>query len=320
MSELGDIKERVKAAVNLADLIIRDGVSLRGGPADYKALCPFHPENTPSFTVFCKDGTWGYKCFGCGEKGDVFSWVMRRRSLNFMEALRWLAADFGIPMPQRELAPTSAVKGLHGVQRADARNEFKPEKYRPLVTGGKVWNYLTGNRRLDGGLLVDYSVGETLDGEAYSFAYKWRPAGWPADHKPKFEFLKVVKVDRPEGKKIEWRDPKGGKSILFGMCAPIVEQAHAGGGELVVAEGEIDAISWAQFGWPAVSVPGGAGHLGWIQICWDWLTPWKRVYLSFDEDRAGRAKLVEAVKRLGMSRTDIVRLPDRLGPRIQEQS
>lgn len=107
------------------------------------------------------------------------------------------------------------------------------------------------------------------------------------------------------GKKIEWREPKGGKNILFGMLA-VPEHAK----ELVIAEGEIDAITWAQYGFPAVSVPGGAGNTGWVDVCWDWLQRFERIHISFDEDRAGRAKVVEIVQRLGMARTDIVRLPE----------
>src|SRR5208282_319793 len=102
--------------------------------------------------------------------------------------------------------------------------------------------YLTEKRRLTAALLADYSVGETVDGLAYSFAYKWRPANWPANReKPLFEFCKVVKV--------EWREPKGGKNILFGMGAPMVETAAANSGDLVICEGEIDAIAWAQYGY-----------------------------------------------------------------------
>ena len=129
----------------------------------------------------------------------------------------------------------------------------------PLVVDGKVHQYLTKKRGLDGGLLVDYSVGETADGEAYSLAYKWRPPDWPANReRAHFEFCKVVKVDRPNGKKDEWRDPKGGKNILFGMESAIVKAAQAARGELVISEGELDAISWAHNGFAAVSVPGGA--------------------------------------------------------------
>jgi len=84
-----------------------------------------------------------------------------------------------------------------------ARGPFDPGKFRALVPGGKVWNYLTQTRKLDGGKLVEYSVGETADGAAYSFAYKWWPPGIPRKEgaKPRFEFVKVVEVERVDGRR-----------------------------------------------------------------------------------------------------------------------
>lgn len=305
MNDMTELKDRVKRAVNLADHIIAAGLPLKGGPVEWKACCPFHPDSTPSFTVNVDKGI--FHCFGCSAGGDVFDWEMRRTGLDFMGALKLVANTVGIAVPEPRVWQPDTVR------RADlpARDPFDAEHYRALVPNGGVWNYLTGQRRLDGGKLADYSVGETVDGQAYAFAYKW----WPPKMlkregvKPRFEFCKVVKVDRDaEGKKVEWREPKGGRNILFGMTA-VPEDAA----ELVIAEGEIDAITWSQYGFPAVSVPGGATCTGWLEVCWDWLQRFKKIHISFDEDRAGRRKLVEVVQRLGMARTDIIRLPERPG-------
>jgi hypothetical protein len=305
MSERDDIKDRVKQAVNLADWVRKDGVPLTGGPNEFKARCPFHDDKSPSFTVFCKDGDWAFHCFGCSASGDVFEWIMRRRGCDFPEALSTAANSVGIALPEvRSLRPYTPP----------ALAEPPPApidhaEYRALTPGSVACEYLTGKRKLPLELLRDYSVGETCDGLAYAFAYKWRPSWWRQTG-PKFEFYKVVQVARPEGKKIERRDPKGGKSILFGMESKAVRDALTGGGELVICEGEIDAVTWAAYGFPAVSVPGGAGSLGWIDLCYEWLAPWRKIHISFDEDRAGRLKVVEIVKRLGMARTDIVRLKE----------
>jgi twinkle protein len=306
-----ELKERVRAAVNLADWIRGEGLPLKGGPNEFKCLCPFHQEKTPSFTVVNKDGSWFFYCHGCDASGDIFEWVMRRKGISFPQALRLVANAMSIAVPEKLYQPTTRDAGASS-KEAD-RGVFDPDRYRPLVPGGKVWKYLTEQRKLDAGLLVDYGVGETADGEAYAFSYKWRPEGWPAERKPKFEFAKVVKVDRPAGKKEEWRDPKGGKNILFGMCAPGVQSRHLEGGELVICEGEIDAVSWAQYGFAAVSVPGGAKYTGWIDFCFEWLQAFKKIHVAFDEDAAGRLKVVEIVNRLGIERADIVRLPTKDG-------
>lgn len=303
MNDLTEIKDRVKDAADLADFINREGVSLAGGPVEYKGLCPFHQEKTPSFTVNVEKRL--FHCFGCAASGDVFEFVMRKKGLDFMGALKLVANSVGISLPDPRLYQPREARAANVTDRG----AFDPEKFRPLVPGGKVWNYLTEARKLDAGALVQYGVGETVDGEAYAFAYKWWPPGMPKTdgRKPRFEFCKVVKVDRsPEGKKIEWREPKGGRNILFGMCA--VPDAST---ELIIAEGEIDAITWAQFGFAAVSVPGGAGYTGWIDVCFDWLARFKKIHISFDEDRAGRQKVVEVVQRLGIARTDIIRLPEK---------
>lgn len=262
--------------------------------------------------MFRKEGHWAFYCFGCEATGDIFEWVMRRKSIAFPEALKLVANELNIllPNPQERLYQPSAAPS----ERTEKpRGDFDRQQYRPIVAGSKVHKYLTGQRKLPVTLLEAYSVGETADGEAYAFAYKWRPAGWPATRpQPLFEFCKVVLVDRPDGKKIERRDPPGGKNILFGMESGLVKAQYALSGELLICEGEIDAITWAHYGYSAVSVPGGAKYTGWIDVCWDWLERFKKIHISFDEDAAGRLKVMEIVTRLGIARTDIVRLPEKL--------
>src|SRR5690242_19027977 len=110
---------------------------------------------------------------------------MRRQGLGFPQALRLAANTVGISIPERVYQPSAG-------EPAPQRGEIDPSRYRSLTVGSKAYRYLTESRKLDAGLLVDYGVGETADGEAYAFAYKWRPAGWNADRAPKFEFAKVV--------------------------------------------------------------------------------------------------------------------------------
>ena len=297
-----NFKEEIRARIDLADWVIRDGVPLKGGPNEFAACCPFHTEKTPSFTVFHKEGRWAWYCHGCATGGDTFEYVMRRRGLDFPRALKLLANEVGLAVPERRLYQPPEVKATAAFEKP--RGPFDPSAYGPLTPGGKVFTYLTEKRKLTPEILAAYHVGQTADDQAYAFGYKWLPEGAKA---PRFEFCKVVKVDRDEnGKKIEWRDPRGGKNILFGMLA-----VPADAERLVIAEGEIDAMTWAKYGYAAVSVPGGAGYLGWIAHCWEWLATFKKIYISFDEDRAGRLKLVEVVTRLGMARTDIVRLPEK---------
>ncbi len=87
--------EEIKARLDVAEFIGRDVRLTRSGRY-LKGLCPFHTEKTPSFFVFTDRGT--YKCFGCGEGGDLFSYVMRRDNAEFPEALGALATEAGVEL------------------------------------------------------------------------------------------------------------------------------------------------------------------------------------------------------------------------------
>jgi DNA primase len=83
--------------------IVGDYLKLRkSGAQNYTGLCPFHKEKTGSFSV---NATHGYfYCFGCHEKGDVFTFVMKMENISFPEAIRVVATKCGIPLPKREFS------------------------------------------------------------------------------------------------------------------------------------------------------------------------------------------------------------------------
>ena len=85
--------EEVRARADLVE-VIGELVPLKKSGKEFKANCPFHEERTPSFYVVPAKGF--YKCFGCGESGDVFSFVMKRLGFDFVEAVRHVAARSGV--------------------------------------------------------------------------------------------------------------------------------------------------------------------------------------------------------------------------------
>ena len=91
-------KEQVKAAVAIEELI-GHAVKLTSSGGQYKGLCPFHKEKTPSFYVYPQSGT--YHCFGCQAHGDIFSYVMQTKGLEFRQAMEELCLQNGIEMPKR---------------------------------------------------------------------------------------------------------------------------------------------------------------------------------------------------------------------------
>lgn len=87
------VREEIRNRVDIVELI-SSYVTLKRTGASYKGLCPFHEEKTPSFSVIPK--LQRYHCFGCHEKGDAFSFVMKMENLSFPEAMKRLADRVGI--------------------------------------------------------------------------------------------------------------------------------------------------------------------------------------------------------------------------------
>lgn len=93
--------ERIKEAANIVD-VVSEFVTLKRSGANYKGLCPFHNEKTPSFYVSPARGTC--HCFGCGKGGNAVSFIMEHEQMTYPEALRWLANKYHIEIHERELS------------------------------------------------------------------------------------------------------------------------------------------------------------------------------------------------------------------------
>lgn len=108
--------EELKTRVSLADIVGRRVRLLRAG-RDLKGCCPFHGEKTPSFHVYADH----YHCFGCGAHGDAIRFLMEADGLDFMGAVRALAAEAGMEVPETRASPAQArASGLHRVLEAAA--------------------------------------------------------------------------------------------------------------------------------------------------------------------------------------------------------
>jgi DNA primase len=81
--------------------VVGEQVPLKRAGKDFRALCPFHHEKSPSFYVVPRGGF--YKCFGCGESGDVFTFLMKRSGVSFQDAVRELGAKYGVDVPDPRL-------------------------------------------------------------------------------------------------------------------------------------------------------------------------------------------------------------------------
>ncbi|MGQ0733281.1 MAG: DNA primase [Acidobacteriota bacterium] len=139
--------DEVRTAADIV-AVISDYVSLRKAGVSYKGLCPFHAEKTPSFTVNRDRGF--FHCFGCGVGGDVFKFVELQEKVGFTDAVRQLAARFGIPIPELEAteegresaAEREALLRIHEVAVAYFREQLDA----PL--GERIRQYLISERGL----------------------------------------------------------------------------------------------------------------------------------------------------------------------------
>jgi DNA primase len=157
MSVIDEIKERLDIIE-----VISAYVPLKKAGHNYKGLCPFHGEKTPSFVVFPDNQSW--HCFGaCGTGGDVFSFVMKRENLDFAETLKLLAAKAGVELQPQDGAQPAAEQHLDRLREivANAAGYF----HYLLINAGEAViarDYL--NRR---GLLPDtwesWQIGYALD-------------------------------------------------------------------------------------------------------------------------------------------------------------
>ena len=93
--------DRIMDAANIVD-VVSEFVTLRKSGMNYKGLCPFHDDRTPSFSVSPSKGI--YKCFSCGKAGNAANFIMEHEQMSYPDALKWLARKYHIEVEERELA------------------------------------------------------------------------------------------------------------------------------------------------------------------------------------------------------------------------
>ncbi len=109
------ILDEIRSRVDMVELV-GQSVNLKRAGENWKGLCPFHTEKTPSFTVNPKRGI--FHCFGCGVGGDAFGFLMRQDRLGFPEAVRTLAQRAGVELPTQRTPETDGK--LEGLRRVMA--------------------------------------------------------------------------------------------------------------------------------------------------------------------------------------------------------
>lgn len=305
------------ARVDVAEIVGRH-VQLKKAGINYKGLCPFHGEKTPSFTVSPSRQT--YHCFGCGAHGNAIGFLMEQAGMGFMDAVRDLAQQTGMAVPEDDATPEDR-------ERAKAAKARQATLSEVLAKAGAHWRQqLKASSRA-----VDYLKRRGLSGEiAARFGLGYAPEGWRGlasvfarydDPLLAEAGLVIVQGDEgPEQKRYDrFRDRVmfpirsvqgevigfGGRVIdagepkylnspetpvfvkgreLYGLHE--ARQALRERGYALVVEGYMDVVALAQLGFPnAVATLGtacGEEHVKKLLRFTD------RIVFSFDGDTAGR--------------------------------
>ncbi len=124
--------DEIRSRTNIVEVVSECGVALRPAGRDFKGLCPFHDEKTPSFTVSVQKQI--FYCFGCQTGGNVISFVEKHEGKSFMETMEWLAGRLNISLPTQDVRETANRKRISSLEDL---NRFAVEYYhRQLLTDG----------------------------------------------------------------------------------------------------------------------------------------------------------------------------------------
>ncbi len=159
--------EEIRAQSDILD-IVSANVLLKKSGQNYKGLCPFHSEKTPSFTVSPEKQI--YHCFGCGAGGNVFKFVMEMEDLPFLDVVRGLASKCGVELPTFKSGQVNAKSNERDMLlniNQKATNYF----IHSLMSedGTSARGYLNSRGFNDKKLLTDYSIGWALPGWKNTF-------------------------------------------------------------------------------------------------------------------------------------------------------
>ena len=311
---MNDAKEKIRAALDIAD-VVGEVVALKpAGRGQLKGLCPFHNEKTPSFHVHQDKGF--YYCFGCQAKGDIFDFVMQTQGLPFYEALQTLGLQVGV-----EVSPPTA--------KETKRRDLSSVNQEALLF---FKSQLEGEPR-------DYLADRHLTGESVErFELGYAPDGWDAllkhmltkghseadllaaglirenDRGRRYDYFRnrvifpikdyLGRVVGFSGRVLDDSQPKylntaeteifKKAELLYGL--DLAKSSIRDSGEAIVVEGYMDVIALRQTGFPnavaalgATLTPEQAALLSRLDV--------KTLLLAFDADEAGQRAILSGLEQ-----------------------
>lgn len=328
--EFESFKEQVRSTANIVE-VISGYVPLKKRGQNFWGCCPFHGEKTPSFAVNPAKNM--FYCFGCHEGGDIFKFIMKIESCDFMEALKLLAGRYGIPVPERQKTAVEIRREKHR-ERIYETNATACRFYQACLLktpyGKGALAYLNG-RGISQEIINSFSIGYALDSFTALLSnlgrhgYKGEEllaAGLVAEGRQqlydKFRNRVMIPIKDPKGKIVgfggrvldnstpkylntaetEWFNKR---RLLFAM--DVAYKAIRASRQAIVVEGYMDAISLHAAGISNVVASMGTA------FATEQAKLLKRiadeVIFCYDSDSAGRKASVRAVS---IARTEGLRV------------
>jgi DNA primase len=146
--------EEIKLKTDIVT-IIGERIDLKKAGRNFKANCPFHGEKTPSFMI--SQELQIYKCFGCGEAGDVFNFLEKFEGMDFPEALNYLADRAGIKLIKQSGTESSEKERIFEISKEAAR--FYHYMLTKHVAGKRAYDYLQKDRGLTPEIIEEFNIG-----------------------------------------------------------------------------------------------------------------------------------------------------------------
>jgi twinkle protein len=270
---------QLKAIAKVSD-IVGSFVKLKKSGSDYVGNCPFHNEKTPSFKIPV-NGNF-YKCFGCGESGDVFSFVMKQTNCNFNDAVEYVAKfyNFQLEKDSKEyIRPVQRLEKIH----AQFIKYFE-------------------DRGISNNTLLRFKISQSLE---------WMPKAQKETNVVCFNYFRNDELIN-----IKFRGP--GKDFKLAKDAELIFynlDAIKDTDTAVVVEGEIDAMSMYEAGiYNVVSVPNGTAPRGVMRLpyldnCAEYFIDKKQIIIATDNDEVGQNLKDELSRRFGIEKCSFIEYP-----------
>ena len=225
-----------------------------------------------------KVGVWSD--FATGEKGDLLDLWQSVRGISYQETLDECRKWLGVEAPDFAVSPVKSYT--------------RPKKPNCKPAEGGLLDYLVNERKLDPETVDAFLVRVTDSGEIL----------FPQLRGKELINVKYLKPRKSPAEKNGWRQESDAEPCLFGW-----QTMSDNTRSIVITEGEIDAMSVHNVGYPALSIPSGAKNTEWIATEYDRLERFDDIVLMFDMDEVGQGMVEDVAKRIGLERVRVAQLP-----------